>query len=363
MNNPKLSSTVSVVKLPGNILEFFKTGIRQQIRIRVNDETIQQIVDTLDGSMSLDEICIANNVSKDDLLNLILFLQNKGLLDNVSPSSDFEDYDSFRRVIHFFAEYATSHESLLQIWKRIRQANVLIIGLGAVGTWVACNLAQSGVGTILLMDKDVVEVTNLHRQFGYTEDTIGQMKVDVLGKRLKEYNPKLSIKKNYSYLDELSLREYDNDNIDLIINCADKPNVDTTSLWVGEYAMRRSIPHIVGGGYNLHLSLIGQTIIPQKTACVKCFQKTLEEENTIDPNRVKKLAIKNRKVGSFAPMCSIIASMIGMEALKVLSGVVTPSNINRRGEFDIKTMSITYRNFERREDCEWCGKNGKFNYS
>ena len=363
MNNPKLSSTVSVVKLPGNILEFFKTGIRQQIRIRVNDDTIQQIVDMLDGSMSLDDIISAYNVNRDDLIKLIAFLQSKGLLDNVTPASDFEGYDSYRRVIHFFAEYAASHENLLQVWNTIRHSAVLIIGLGAVGTWVACNLAQSGIGTILLMDKDVVEVTNLHRQFGYTEDTIGQYKVDVLEKRLKKYNPKLSIKKNYSYLDELSLREYDNDNIDLIINCADKPNVDTTSLWVGEYAMKRSIPHIVGGGYNLHLSLIGQTVIPQKTACVKCFQKTLEEENSVDPSRVKKLAIMNRKVGSFAPMCSIIASMIGMEALKVLSGIVIPSNSNWRGEFDINSMSIAYRSFDRREDCEWCGKDGKFSHS
>ena len=93
------------------------------------------------------------------------------------------------------------------------------------------------------------------------------------------------------------------------------------------------------------------------------FQKHLEEQNKIDPNRVKKLAVENRKVGSFGPMCSMIASMVGMEAIKILSGCIVPANINRRGEFDIYTMDITYNEFLRRDDCEWCGIHGKYRRS
>ena len=360
MIKPKLSSTVSVVKISDTIVEFFKTCIRQQIRIRVKDNTIWDIVNSLDGNRTIDELSEAYKVNKEDLCVLLTYLQENGILDSVIPSKDFNGYERYRRVIHFFAEYASSHENLVQMWNNVTQSTVVIIGLGAVGTWVACNLAESGVGSLILMDKDVVELTNLHRQFGYTEDTIGQYKVDVLEKRLKEYNPQISITKCYSFLDETALRQLDGVGINLIINCADKPNVDTTSLWVGEYAMHRNIPHIVGGGYNLHLSLIGQTVIPHESACIKCFQHTLEEENSVDPTRVKKLAIKNRKVGSFAPMCSIIASMVGMEALKILTKCITPSNINRRGEFDIYSMKLSYKNFEKRDDCEWCGENGKY---
>ena len=59
-------------------------------------------------------------------------------------------------------------------------------------------------------------------------------------------------------------------------------------------------------------------------------------------------------------MCSMIASMVGMEAIKVLSGDIIPSNLNRRGEFDIYNMDIKYKTFNRRDDCEWCGKLGKY---
>lgn len=357
---PKLSTTTSVVKINDTVLEFFKTNTRQQVRIKVEDDTIMNIVLALDGTKDISQISKENNINEESLEKLIAFLDKKGVLDHVKPIEDFKEYQKYRRVIHFLSDFSVSHEHLLEMWHRLKNSTVLIVGLGAVGSWVACNLAQSGVQNIILMDKDIVDITNIHRQIGYFENDIGRLKIDVLKERLKEYNSNINVKNVYSFLDNNSLEQFDNEKIDIIINCADKPNVDTTSLWIGEYCMKKNIPHIVGGGYNLHLSLIGQTVIPFKTACVKCFQRQLEEINKIDKNRVKKLEVKNRKVGSFGPMCSIIASMVGMEALKILTKCSMPANVNRRGEFDIYTMNIQYREFEKREDCEWCGKNGKY---
>lgn len=358
--NPKLNSTVSVVKINDHVLEFFLTNIRQQVRIKVEDDTILNLVTSLDGQRTIEEIVKEHDLDIEEVNDLLQYLRSKGILDNVDPKEDFHDYEKYRRVIHFLSEYSHSHEHLVSMWDKIRSSSVLIVGLGAVGTWVASNLAQSGVGTILLMDADEVDISNLHRQFGYTETDVGRKKADVLVERIHDFSEGVRVIKEYSYLDDSALHIFDDTKIDLIINCADKPTVDDTSLWIGEYAMRRGIPHIVGGGYNLHLSLIGQTVLPGKSACMKCFQRTLEAENAIDPTKVKKLSVKNRKVGSFGPMCSMIASMVGMEAIKVLSGDIEPSNINRRGEFDIYNMDIKYKTYTRRDDCEWCGKAGKY---
>lgn len=358
--NPKLSSTISVVKISEYILEFFKTNTRQQLHLKIQDDTIMNIVLSLDGEKNVHEIAIENDVKESELNRLLEYLEKNGILDNVENQDDFSNYERFRRPIHFLSEYSSSHKDLVTMWNNIQNARVLIVGLGAVGSWVACNLCQSGVNNFIFMDADTVDITNLHRQFGYRESDIGKLKTDVLENRLKEYNPNVNLMKKNIFLDENALHCLDDENIDLIINCADKPNVDTTSLWIGEYSMKRGIPHIIGGGYNMHLSLIGQTVMPGKSACVKCFEKKLTEENQIDPTKVKKLVVKNRKVGSFAPMCSMIASMIGMEAFKILSKKIEPSNVDRRGEFDIYTMDITYKSNERRADCEWCGKEGKY---
>ncbi len=357
---PKLSSTISVVKISDSILEFFKTCTREQVYIKVQNDQILEIASHLDGSKTIEELSELYNIKPSDFEKLMDFLMKKGILDNADPKEDFSEYEKYRRVIHFLSEHSTSHNNLVEMWDNITNATVLIVGLGAVGSWVACNLAESGVKNFILMDADVVDITNLHRQFSYTEDDLGKYKTDVLETRLQAYDKNIKVVKLNCFIDENSLNQLNEYHIDLMINCADKPNVDTTSLWIGEYGMKRDIPHIIGGGYNLHLSLIGQTIIPAKCACVMCFQKQLEEENKIDSSKVKKLMVQNRKVGSFAPMCSMIASMIGMEAIKVLSKNIIPANINRRGEFDIYSMDIQYKKYERRDDCEWCGKTGKY---
>lgn len=358
--NPKLRSSVSRVDFGGGIIEFFKSNTRTQTRIRTESDAILKILGTLDGTKTIEYIASRFNVEQASLEEFLGFLRAKSILDNVDPPSDFDRFERFRRTIFFIEDYATSHQHLTKMWSNIRGATVLIVGLGAVGSWVACTLAQSGVKSFIVLDPDTVDVSNLHRQFGYTEKDIGRLKVDALADALNKFAQDIHVQKNATALDETSLAQLDGCQIDLIINCADQPTVDLTSRWCGEYGMMRNIPHIIGGGYNLHLSLVGQTIIPHESACVRCFEKTLDEKNRIDPTRVKKLQVRNRKIGSLGPICAMNASMIGMEAIKILSRCTTPANINRRGEFDIFSMDVQYRIFAKRDDCEWCGIKGKY---
>lgn len=359
MNKPKLRSSVSVVKLENNIVEFFLTNTRQQVRIKVNNDKIVDLILQLDGTLTIDELMAKYNMdneTKEYFIKFLKYLESKSIIkDNINA---VEDYEKFRRVLNFLEDFSSCENDLINMWSNIRNSNIVVIGLGAVGTWVSCLMVQSGVRNFTLIDNDKVEISNLHRQFGYGESQIGMLKTYALETRLKEYSGDVNVKKINRFLDEKILEEVITEPIDLIINCADKPNVDITSMWVGEYCMKHNIPHIIGGGYNLHISLMGQTILPFRSACVKCFEKGLEELNNIDTTNLKKFTVKNRKIGSFGPMCSIIASMTAMEAIKVLSKKIEPSNLNRRGEFSIYNMNINYHTINKYDDCPWCGKNG-----
>ena len=362
MNRPKLRSSVSVVDLGNDVIEFFLTNTRRQVRIKVSSKKILELILQLDGELTIDEIANKYNLDNDTkeyLIKFLMFLESKSIIvdnDNIN----IEDYNKYRRVINFIEDFSGNKIETNEMWSNIRNSHVVIIGLGAVGSWVSALLVQNGVEKFTLIDNDTVDITNLHRQFGFSENDIGLLKTDVIEKRLKEFNKNVKVTKVNRFLDDKLLDEYINYKVDLIINCADKPNVDTTSLWVGEYCMKNNIPHIIGGGYNLHLSLIGQTILPFKSACVKCFEKELNRINEIDTKTLRKLNIKNRKIGSFGPMCSIIASMIAMEAVKVLSKKIVPANLNRRGEFNIYDMDIKYHNIGRDNSCEWCSDEGKY---
>lgn len=352
----RLRPSVSVVDLGDNILEFFKTNTRKSIKIRINNDLIKRVVLSLDGNSSVEQLSERYKFDPKATSTTLFFsyLKEKAILANDYYVRQRSDYIKYRRVIHFLEDFSKSDEDLLEIWNNIRNARVTIIGVGAVGSWVAANLVQSGVKNLVLVDDDRIELSNLHRQFGYTESDIGKDKITVLKERLMSYEKEANIYEYHLRLDKSALNKIEGP-IDLVINCADKPTVDQTSEWVGEFCMKKRIPHIVGGGYNLHLSLIGQTILPFQTACVNCFKKQLEEANSFDGTKVKKLNIKNRNIGSFGPMCTVIASMIGMEAIKVLSKRIQPDNINRRGEFNIYDMDIKYTNYSRLSTCAWCG--------
>lgn len=360
MNKPKLRASVSVVQLQNDVIEFFLTNTRQQVRIKVNSNKILELVLQLDGKLTVDEIINKNNIDNDlreYFIKFLNYLESKGIIKDDEEIID-EEYSKYRRVINFIEDFSKNTSDTREMWKNIKDSHVIIIGLGAVGSWVSALLVQNGVEKLTLIDNDVVEITNLHRQFGFSENDIGLLKTDVIERRLKEFNENIQIKKINKFLNNKLLEEEIDYSVDLIINCADKPKVDTTSLWVGEYCMKNNIPHIIGGGYNLHLSLIGQTIIPYKSACVKCFETELERINEIDTTSLKKLNIKNRKIGSFGPMCSIISSMIAMESIKVLTKKIPPSNLNRRGEFNIYSMDIKYQNIHKNSNCIWCGDKG-----
>ncbi len=103
--------------------------------------------------------------------------------------------------------------------ERLRNSKVAIFGLGGLGNFVSAELALAGIGKMLLVDKDKVEVENLNRQFLFTEKDVGRPKVEVAKERLKELNPEVYVETFYGDLRNLGrdfLKGYE-----LFIDCLD----------------------------------------------------------------------------------------------------------------------------------------------
>jgi len=143
----------------------------------------------------------------------------------------------------------------------------------------------------------------------------------------------------------------------LVINCADYPNVDFTSQIINNVCVPLDIPFIISGGYNLHLSLLGPTVIPHKTACFDCMKFTLDELNKIGSKKLIRLDRTRRSLGSLVPLTAISASFVINEAIMVLlkSPYIEPAMVNRRGEFNFFTNTINYIELPKRNECELCG--------
>lgn len=95
----------------------------------------------------------------------------------------------------------------LSAFERLRKARVLIAGIGGVGSYVAEALARSGIGELVLIDKDIVELTNLNRQLHATLNTINLPKVEAMADRLSLINPYLKINR---FQDEVTVGYLEN---------------------------------------------------------------------------------------------------------------------------------------------------------
>ena len=78
--------------------------------------------------------------------------------------------------------------------EKIKSSKVVIYGIGGVGSYVAEGLARAGVGHVILVDFDKVDITNINRQIEATHSTIGKYKIDVMRERILDINPKAIVK-------------------------------------------------------------------------------------------------------------------------------------------------------------------------
>lgn len=119
--------------------------------------------------------------------------------------------------------------------------SILIIGIGGVGGYVLESLARSNIGTIIIVDPDKIDETNINRQILALKSTIGKNKVDVAEDRVHNINPNCKIIKYKKYFDKESIDEILNNKIDFIIDSCD--SIESKKLLINE-ALKRNINFI-----------------------------------------------------------------------------------------------------------------------
>lgn len=115
-------------------------------------------------------------------------------------------------------ELLLGHEKL----QRLRQAHVLIVGLGGVGAYAAEMLCRAGVGRMTIADADTVGESNINRQLIALHSTLGCPKTDVLAERLLDINPDLALRKVDGFIkDEATYTLLDSDAFDYVVDAID----------------------------------------------------------------------------------------------------------------------------------------------
>jgi molybdopterin/thiamine biosynthesis adenylyltransferase len=151
--------------------------------------------------------------------------------------------------------------------ERLKKARVVIAGSGGLGSVVSIYLAAAGIGTIRLIDHDDVEISNLNRQVLYWEEDVGRRKVISASEKLRKLNPGLEIEAVDETITEDSVSRLVS-GFDLIVDAMDNL---PTRLLLNKTALDRNIPFFHGAVHGFEGRVM--TIIPGKTACLKCVYR------------------------------------------------------------------------------------------
>lgn len=126
----------------------------------------------------------------------------------------------------------------------LHQSKVMVVGIGGVGSWAAESLTRTGIGNIMLVDLDDICVTNINRQIHSLNSTVGQIKVEVMSKRLRDINPNVEVVEEQSYLTQKNVETLLSWQPDVIIDCTD--DVDNKCL-MASIARRNTLNLITVG--------------------------------------------------------------------------------------------------------------------
>ena len=191
--------------------------------------------------------------------------------------------------------------------QRLRDARVLIIGLGGLGSPAALYLAASGVGRLTLCDDDRVELSNLQRQIIHRTSCIGQSKVASAQSLLQDINPDVECIALAMRPDALQLHELIAAS-DVVLDCSDNFG---TRYTVNLVCLALGKPLVSGAA----IQFSGQiAVFDFRCADTPCY-------NCLFPEELEAAELRCATTGVFAPLVGIIGAMQAAEALKLLMGI------------------------------------------
>jgi adenylyltransferase/sulfurtransferase len=186
--------------------------------------------------------------------------------------------------------------------EKLLASRVLIIGMGGLGSPIAMYLAAAGIGHLVLVDDDVVELSNLQRQIAHGTPDIGLSKVESAKQTLEYLNPEIKITTYAERLEDKKL----SDEIaaaDIVIDGTDN---FSTRFALNESCVENSTPLVSGAAIRME----GQVSVFNKTPISPCYRCLYKDEGELDTSCSTN--------GVLSPVVGIIGSIQATEAIKVL---------------------------------------------
>ena len=225
---------------------------------------------------------------------------------------------------------------------KLKNSTVCVVGVGGLGNPITTRLAAMGIGKLRIVDRDVIELSNLHRQTMFDEDDVGQVKVEVAARKLKKSNPQVEIEalpisiNDYTALDVV-------EGCDVVIDALDSVNARYS---LNKACIEKNIPCVLGAA----VGVTGQvfTVIPNESACYYCMFPALDEDS------MPTCSLE----GVHPSILSVVGGIEVHEAVDVLIGK-TPKSSQKFLSIDLENLEFSSVRTFKQDECSVCGTGKK----
>jgi len=246
--------------------------------------------------------------------------------------------------------------------RRIRSASVLLAGAGAIGNEVAKNLAMLGLGRLFIVDRDIVELSNVSRMIFFEGSDLGMNKAEALAKNVHKRYPFVETSAYRGDLESMPLKLI----LDSRLIVSGLDNL-VSRIYLSQISRRYTIPLIDGGIMGTTARV--QSYATSEVACPICIFPSNQYSNIVGLRNPCDAPLEQETVPSFSTSISLVSSIMAHEAVKIILGLEeyrkTKAWPSKDGEplgpilfMDLKNNRYTLMPLKRNQACLVCGKDG-----
>ena len=225
---------------------------------------------------------------------------------------------------------------------KLKQARILLIGVGGLGCPAAQYLAAAGVGSLTVCDDDKVELANLQRQLLYDDSQLGQPKATAAAARLSQTNPLCAVTAIEARAEAGNLAELAK-GANLVIDASD--NFSTRHL-LNRHCQEQRLNMVAGAAERFDGQVYAFAFAEYKTPCYNCLYPQAEFTPPATPCAL---------LGVYAPLTGLIGTLMASAAIKMLVGMEQGSQHAQLLNYDIRSMRMRQLAIKPAAGCAVCG--------
>jgi bacteriocin biosynthesis cyclodehydratase domain-containing protein len=269
------------------------------------------------------------------------------VIEEALAARELDGAQRFARQLPYLGEFAEP----LEAQRRLRASTVAVLGCGGLGTWALGAIASLGVGRLVLVDHDNVELSNLNRQILYSPADIGTPKVECAARWVASFDPAIEV---VAHREQVGSAEQVSSLVrgaDALLQLADWPPYEL-ERWVNAACVELGVAHL-SAAQQPPVLRIGPAYVPGVTACFECQERQIRDGFPLYDELTEWRRAHVQPATTLGPASGIVGTLLAMETLHLLLGVPAATQ-GRAMVLDMRTLECEWEDLRRDASCPVC---------